>query len=70
MVDMSTSPEEPAERPVQAEGVPPEEDLDEAEVARQVDEDPDDLANYTASEAEKADSGNVDADPSGDHGTR
>jgi hypothetical protein len=61
---MSTSPEEPEERPVQTEGVPPEEDVDEAEAARQVDEDPEDLANYTDSEEEKAESGNVDADPS------
>ncbi len=67
---MSTSPDEAQERPVQAEGVPPEEDLDEAEVARQVDEDPEDLANYTDPEDEKADSGNVAADPSGEQGTR
>jgi len=60
---MSTSAEEPEERPVQAEGVPPEEGVDEAEVARQVDEDPEDLASYTDSEEEKAKSGNVDADP-------
>jgi hypothetical protein len=63
---MSTSSEEPEERPVQAEGVPPEEGVDEAEVARQVDEDPEDLANYTDSGAEKAESGNVDAEPLGD----
>jgi hypothetical protein len=63
---MSTAAEKPEERPVQAEGVPPEEGVDEAEVARQVDEDPEDLANYTDSDEEKAESGNVDADPSGD----
>jgi hypothetical protein len=61
---MSTPTEEPEERPVQAEGVPPEEDVDEAEAARQVDEDPEGLANYTDSDEEKAQSGNVDADPS------
>jgi hypothetical protein len=44
---MTTTPEEPEERPVQAEGVPAEEDVDEAEVARQVDEDPEELENYT-----------------------
>jgi hypothetical protein len=65
---MSTPSEEPEERPVEAEGVPPEEDVDEAEAARQVDEDPEELANYTESDEEKAKSGNVDADPSGDHG--
>ena len=62
---MSTSSREPDERPVHAEGVPPEEDVDEAEVARQVDEDPEDLANYTDSGEEKTDGGNVDAEPSG-----
>jgi hypothetical protein len=60
---MSTPSEEPEERPVQVEGVPPEEDVDEAEVARQVEEDPEGLANYTDSEEEKAKSGNVDANP-------
>ena len=63
---MSTSSGEPPEdRPVETEGVPREEDVDDADVARQVDEDPEDLANYTDSEDEKAESGNVDADPSG-----
>lgn len=63
---MSTPAEEPEERPVQAEGVPPEEDVDAADAARQVDEDPQGLANYTDSDDEKAESGNVDADTSGD----
>jgi hypothetical protein len=64
---MSTSPEEaPEERPVQAGGVPAEEDVDTAEIAQQVDDDPEDLANYTDSEEEKARRGNVDADPSAD----
>ncbi len=62
---MSTPTEEPEERPVQAEGVPPEEDVDEAQAARQVDEDPEGLANYTDSDEEKAESGNVDAETSG-----
>jgi hypothetical protein len=60
----TTSEERPEDRPVEAEGVPSAEDVDEADVARQVDEDPDELANYTDSEDEKAESGNVDADPS------
>lgn len=63
---MSTPAEEPEERPVQAEGVPPEEGVDAADAARQVDEDPQGLANYTDSDDEKAESGNVDADTSGD----
>lgn len=68
---MSASPgERPEDRPVQAEGVPAEEGLDEAESARQVDEDPDALANYTDSEQEKAESGNVDAEPSGEDSPR
>ncbi|MFL6001495.1 MAG: hypothetical protein ACJ72P_01690 [Nocardioides sp.] len=50
---------------MEAEGVPSEENVDEADVARQVDEDPEELANYTDSEDEKAESGNVDADPAG-----
>jgi hypothetical protein len=61
---MSTSSEErPEDRPVEAGGVPSEEDVDEADVARQVHEDPEELANYTDSDDEKAESGNVDADP-------
>jgi len=59
---MSTTPEE---RPEEAEGVPAQEDVDAADAARQVDEDPEELANYADSEAEKAESGNVDADRSG-----
>jgi hypothetical protein len=65
---MSTSSgERPEDRPVEAEGVPSEEGVDEADVARQVDEDPEELANYTDSEDEKAARGNVDADPAGNN---
>ena len=51
---------------MQAGGVPAEEDVDTAEIAQQVDDDPEELANYTDSEEEKARRGNVDADPSAD----
>lgn len=64
----SSSEERPADRPVHAEGVPPEEAVDAAEAARQVDENPEDLANYTDSEEEKAESGNADAEPTGNRG--
>lgn len=64
--DMSTASEEPEEGPVQTEGVPPRGGVDEAEAARQVEEDPEGLANHTDSDEEKAETGNVDADPSVD----
>jgi hypothetical protein len=63
----SSSEERPEDRPVQAEGVPPEEGVDAAEVALQVDENQD-LASYTDSEEEKAESGNADAEPTGNRG--
>jgi hypothetical protein len=50
--------------------MPAEEGLDEAQAARQVDEDPEDLANYTDSEKEKAASGNVDAEPPDESSSR
>lgn len=52
---MSTSPEEPPEdRPVQTEGVPAEEDIEEADVAAQKDDDPEAVANYTEAKSEEA----------------
>lgn len=59
---MSTSPTEPPEeRPVQTEDVPVEEGVEEADAARQVEEDPEELANYTDPEADKS------AGPAGEH---
>jgi hypothetical protein len=59
---MSTTPQEPPEeRPVEVEDLPDEENVEEADVARQVDEDPEALANYTDPEADEA------SGPSGEH---
>jgi hypothetical protein len=58
---MTTTPQEqPEDRPVQAEDLPAEEDVEEADVARQVDEDPEELANYPDAES-------GEAGPSGEH---
>jgi hypothetical protein len=52
---MSTTPQEPPEdRPLESEDLPGEENVAETDVARQVDEDPEELANYNDPEAEEA----------------
>jgi hypothetical protein len=57
---MSTTPQEPPEdRPVQAVNLPAEEDVEEADVDRQVD-DPEEVANFTDPEPEQS-------GPAGEH---